>query len=60
MESVNEIGDEVYHATGVRPPTSVQVSGSVDQDGRHGHKTGGDLEEEDVDDSYSDDDDFEG
>jgi hypothetical protein len=68
MESVNEIGDEVYHMTGVRPPTSVQVSGSVDRMADMVTKLGsfgsggggGDLEEEDVDDSYSDDDDFEG
>ena len=67
MESVDELGDEVYHMTGVRPPTSVQVSGSVDRMadmvtklGGGGSGGGGDLEEEDVDDSYSDDDDFEG
>lgn len=65
MESINEIGDEVYHMTGVRPPTSVQVSGNIDKMADMVTRLGGggggsELEEEDVDDEYSYDDDFVG
>jgi hypothetical protein len=62
MESVNEIGDEVYHMTGVRPPTSVQVTGNVDKMAdmvtRLGGGGGGGNGAE-VEDAYSDDSDFE-
>jgi hypothetical protein len=62
MESVDEIGDEVYHATGVRPPTSVQVSGDIDKMAdmvtRLGGGGGGGNGAE-AEDAYSDDSDFE-